>query len=92
MKNEIIFKGVSSYGQVVSLFVRSELPLESKGTVAWPISVDESYNCELVDENGAFNELPYVTMLNRALPPDIRVLGWASVNGAFDSRFSWLKN
>ena len=33
-------------------------------------------------------ELPYMIMLNRNLPPDIRVLDWAAVDPDFNARFS----
>lgn len=35
-------------------------------------------------------ELGYVQMLNRVLPPSIRILGWAPVDAQFDARFSCL--
>ncbi|KAJ1567424.1 tRNA pseudouridine synthase 3, partial [Cladochytrium tenue] len=34
-----------------------------------------------------FVELPYVSILNRLLPPDIRVLGWTPAPPTFDARF-----
>ncbi|KAL2914540.1 pseudouridine synthase deg1 [Polyrhizophydium stewartii] len=33
-------------------------------------------------------ELPYLNMLNRLLPPDIRVLAWSPVDDTFDARFT----
>jgi hypothetical protein len=33
-------------------------------------------------------EMPYINMLNRTLPKDIRVLAWSPVDGNFDARFS----
>jgi tRNA pseudouridine38/39 synthase len=55
-------KGVSAFGQVVSLRVRS---------------------------SGAAEEIPYVQMLNRALPPSVRALAWcADLPANFDARFS----
>lgn len=33
-------------------------------------------------------EMDYVTMLNRSLPDDIRVLGWCAVTPEFSARFS----
>ncbi|KAJ3066599.1 tRNA pseudouridine synthase 3 [Podochytrium sp. JEL0797] len=35
-------KGVSSFGQVVSCIIRSNLPIGAKGTCAWPKDQDES--------------------------------------------------
>ena len=36
------------------------------------------------------DELDYAALLNRALPGDIRVLGWAPVPAGFSARFSTL--
>ena len=33
-------------------------------------------------------ELPYMTILNRNLPNDIRVVSWATVDSSFNARFS----
>lgn len=33
-------------------------------------------------------ELPYITLLNRHLPPSIRILAWSPVSATFSSRFS----
>lgn len=41
-------------------------------------------------DGGKDDELDYITMINRLLPSDIRVLGWAPVDAAFDSRFGCL--
>ncbi|KAF9238321.1 pseudouridine synthase [Melanogaster broomeanus] len=59
--------GVSAAGQVVSLWVRSALPV-----------------------NGAKppEELHYVSILNRVLPPTIRVLAWSPVSPDFSARFN----
>ncbi|KAI9477277.1 pseudouridine synthase [Coemansia mojavensis] len=50
-------RGVSGFGQVVALYVRSR-------------------------------ELPYVNMLNKLLPQEIRILAWAPVKPDFSARFS----
>ncbi|NWJ06089.1 PUS3 synthase, partial [Crypturellus undulatus] len=67
-------KGVSAFGQVISLDVRSSLSPE-----------------ELARGEGARGELRYAHMLNRVLPPDIRVLAWAPVEADFSARFSCLR-
>lgn len=36
-------------------------------------------------------ELPYMVMLNRNLPDDIRVLAWAPVGPDFSARFSCMQ-
>ncbi|CAJ0838276.1 6888_t:CDS:2 [Entrophospora sp. SA101] len=60
-------KGVSAFGQVIALNIRSNLPKNS------PL------------EN---QELPYLQILNRLLPNDIRIIAWAPVNKNFDARFN----
>nr|CAG8626375.1 5585_t:CDS:2 [Entrophospora candida] len=60
-------KGVSAFGQVIALNIRSNLPKDS------PL------------EN---QELPYLQILNRLLPNDIRIIAWAPVNKNFDARFN----
>ncbi len=58
-------KGVSAFGQVISLKVRAA-------------------------EEGKGNAIDYVKVLNRVLPPEIRILAWAPVSNDFDARFSCL--
>ncbi|XP_065623183.1 uncharacterized protein LOC112033995 isoform X2 [Quercus suber] len=72
-------KGVSSVGQVIALFLRSNL----KGT-----GVNKSGDIVLEDQYEG--EIDYVRVLNRALPNDIRVLGWCPVPVGFSARFSCL--
>lgn len=64
--------GVSSVGQVVALTLRSSARKLGPEPVAEPSSV----------------EVPLCSMLNRNLPPEIRVLGWCPVSEDFDARFS----
>ncbi|NWW98993.1 PUS3 synthase, partial [Caloenas nicobarica] len=64
-------KGVSAFGQVISLDLRSNLKQPSSAETA--------------------GELRYAHMLNRVLPPDIRVLAWAPVGPEFSARFSCLQ-
>ncbi|KLO16589.1 tRNA pseudouridine synthase [Schizopora paradoxa] len=109
-------RGVSSAGQVVSLWVRSNqaqfLP-EAARPLADEARVDESpidsiteaaEDSELPlfglsDSDDALtpspaaqfqnlDELPYVSMLNRVLPPTIRIYAWAPVSPTFSSRFA----
>ncbi|KAJ3299220.1 hypothetical protein HK104_009685 [Borealophlyctis nickersoniae] len=123
-------KGVSAFGQVVGLKIRSALPKGQEGTVNWgpkPHSArvkngdamdiedgegepDEDEDMKAVDGMGsaadasgsdndnaaksAFpvnstskSELPYLSILNRILPPEIRVLAWSPVPEDFDARF-----
>ncbi|NXH18702.1 PUS3 synthase, partial [Bucco capensis] len=74
-------KGVSAFGQVISLDLRSNL-LDGK-----------KLNGHRGDSEGKGNkeELRYTHILNRVLPPDIRVLAWAPVEPNFSARFSCLQ-
>ena len=84
-------KGVSSFDQILGLFIRSKLPLNTPGTFSFSDLTDpeklNSYDSvlDLVDE-----EFEYCQMLNNLLPPDIRVLGWSPVSSSFDARFGCL--
>ncbi|EPS73429.1 hypothetical protein M569_01328, partial [Genlisea aurea] len=69
-------KGVSSVGQVISLFLRSNI----KDTV-------ENNDNTSVSPDG---EIDYVKVLNKVLPKDIRITGWSSAPNDFSSRFSCL--
>uniref|UniRef100_A0A8C9BWZ8 tRNA pseudouridine synthase n=1 Tax=Phocoena sinus TaxID=42100 RepID=A0A8C9BWZ8_PHOSS len=67
--------------QVISLDLRSHFP---KGR--------DSEDFNLNDEvNDAAIEIRYTHILNRVLPPDIRVLAWAPVEPSFSARFSCLE-
>ncbi|KAG1334491.1 tRNA pseudouridine(38/39) synthase [Cocos nucifera] len=71
-------KGVSSTGQVVSLYLRSNL----KG-----IGANNKHEEPTSEEKC---EIDYVKVLNKVLPKDIRVLGWCPVSTDFHARFSCL--
>ncbi|XP_063167015.1 tRNA pseudouridine(38/39) synthase [Candoia aspera] len=71
-------KGVSAFGQVISLDLRSNLS-ESKPGVATE------------GKSRISEEIRYTHILNQVLPPDIRVLAWAPVDPSFSARFSCLK-
>lgn len=107
--------GVSAAGQVVSLWVRSALPVSSASepnatTLDLPGSLDaasvttsddghgspELPSFDLVDEPPSNSsappprteELHYLSILNRVLPPTIRVLAWSPVAPDFSARFN----
>ncbi|KAI8637665.1 pseudouridine synthase [Parasitella parasitica] len=65
-------KGVSGLGQVIALNVRSK-KLQSDPSPGL-LSADKEY--------------PYIDILNRLLPSDVRVLSWAPVNDDFNARFN----
>ena len=72
-------KGVSAFGQVIALDVRSKKPPGSDGP---SVVVDGDLMKDLE------TELPYVQILNRLLPPDIRVVAYTPVPEDFNARFS----
>ncbi|KAG5544706.1 hypothetical protein RHGRI_017227 [Rhododendron griersonianum] len=74
-------KGVSSVGQVISLFLRSnhKKPEQSNGCSG-----------EFVPEEPYEREIDYVKILNKVLPKDIRVMGWCPAPTEFSARFSCL--
>ena len=71
--------GVSGFGQIISLQVRSNLSASS---------LESNLNA-LCDETGK-QELPYPLILNGSLPVDIRILAWAPVAASFNARFDCL--
>ena len=95
-------KGVSAFGQVIGLRVRSNKPLTKQGIVQRvgsavtnvlqdkfglsnpDVPVDDETSFDLVAD-----EINYPQVLNRLLPPDIRVLAWCGeLPENFSARFS----
>ncbi|XP_068161827.1 tRNA pseudouridine(38/39) synthase [Antennarius striatus] len=74
-------KGVSAFSQVITIDLRSTQFCGGLG-VTVPENTDAGSRTKA---DGA--ELPYVKMLNRVLPPDIRVLDWAPAAEGFSARF-----
>ena len=94
-------KGVSAFGQVVGLRVRSNRPISSKQKDETTESERDNFNLERetslygLDDGveSAFDpvrdEIPYVQILNKLLPSDIRALAWCSdLPPDFSARFS----
>ncbi|KAI4112848.1 MAG: hypothetical protein LQ338_008264 [Usnochroma carphineum] len=94
-------KGVSAFGQVISLRVRSNRPLpKSESDEAPAAEDDERDNHVDVPDDGIAqfrenifdpikDEIPYSQILNRLLPPEIRILAWCPFPPAeFSARFS----
>jgi len=100
-------RGVSAFGQVIGVRVRSARQLKTKkwDTIAeLPNGSDDSVDVvdqsetETVDndvtrEIDTFDpikhELPYIALLNKVLPPEIRILAWCpSTPPNFSARFS----
>ncbi|KAL8914340.1 MAG: hypothetical protein Q9172_007108 [Xanthocarpia lactea] len=96
-------KGVSAFGQVIGIKVRSNKPLDEQET-----DVEAATERQVVKEDGSDHgldddalashggvfdpirdEIPYPQILNRLLPPKIRVLAWCpSPPTDFSARFS----
>ncbi|XP_028331972.1 tRNA pseudouridine(38/39) synthase [Gouania willdenowi] len=74
-------KGVSAFSQVITIDLRSTQFCVGFG-VTLPENVDASSKSK-----AAASELPYVKMLNRVLPQDIRVFDWAPAAHGFSARF-----
>ncbi|NXG68837.1 PUS3 synthase, partial [Baryphthengus martii] len=81
-------KGVSAFGQVISLDLRSNLS-EGKKLNGHEGGLEGKGQEE--EEEKEEEELRYTHILNRVLPPDIRVLAWAPVEPSFSARFSCLR-
>lgn len=91
-------KGVSAFGQVVGLRVRSNRPLPGRRQKRVPNGVEvnngtkwESGEEEEVETpfHPINDEIPYIHILNRLLPLDIRALAWCSdLPEDFSARFS----
>lgn len=83
-------KGVSSYGQVVNLNVRSNLIDEhhpSNVGLFTPDGYIGGLDSARVSKQSS-QELNYVEILNRVLPDHIKIIAWAPVRNDFSSRFN----
>jgi len=81
-------RGVSSFGQVVNLYVRSNLKVGGS-VVPWDTPV-HTFPTSPEPEDSETTEIAYVSTLNRMLPPDIRVLAWSPCRPNFSARFDCL--
>ncbi|KAH9878235.1 hypothetical protein J1614_003452 [Plenodomus biglobosus] len=97
-------RGVSAFGQVIGVRVRSNRPLPKTATAqdegidteqeqAAQEQSSSTTESESDTESKPFNdltdELPYIQHLNRVLPPDIRVYAWCpNPPPDFSARFS----
>ncbi|KAH0605916.1 uncharacterized protein H6S33_004373 [Morchella sextelata] len=98
-------KGVSAFGQVIGVRVRSNRPLPAAPrsppaeTTEDPaaVTLDDSFGADLTAEADEpstpefsdADELLYPQILNRLLPPDIRVLAWCpNPPEGFSARFN----
>lgn len=92
-------KGVSALGQLVAFNLRSSIPKRiSDSSIPKhpcdavledsPPAASSSEPQESTPAAKEFYEMDYCNMINNALPPDIRVLGWTEVADGFSARFS----
>ena len=88
-------KGVSSFCQIFGLTIRSQsVSFTSSDYSPWEFKVlDPNFNAKNINSESQSDkihseEFDYVSILNRNLPKDIRVLGWSPVGHEFDARFS----
>ncbi|XP_027090772.1 uncharacterized protein [Coffea arabica] len=73
-------KGVSSTGQVIALFLRSNLK-QTRGNTEYAGDIWPEESC---------GEMDYVGIINKVLPKDIQVMGWSPAPVDFSARFSCL--
>lgn len=85
-------RGVSAFGQVIGIRVRSARPKlssTSKSSSSKGVEEDSHDSSPEDDWDDIADELPYVQILNNILPEDIRVLAWCPhPPPGFDARFS----
>ncbi|XP_028287960.1 tRNA pseudouridine(38/39) synthase [Parambassis ranga] len=74
-------KGVSAFSQVITIDLRSTQFCGGLG-VTLPDNIDDG-----TKSKASAAELPYVKLLNRVLPQDIRALDWVPVAEGFSARF-----
>ncbi|KAK4627321.1 tRNA pseudouridine(38/39) synthase [Fulvia fulva] len=85
-------RGVSAFGQVIGIRVRSARPktrtvVEDAAADSPMPDVDESAEPPR-EFDYVRDELPYIQLINRVLPPDIRVLAWCPhTTEDFSARF-----
>ncbi|KAJ2793053.1 pseudouridine synthase deg1, partial [Coemansia guatemalensis] len=88
-------RGVSSFGQVISLYVRSsgkfiteeevEAIAKEGGEKSKMVTRDIYNDGKPVLLPPVESELPYASMLNKHLPPEIRILAWSPVSIDFNA-------
>lgn len=92
-------RGVSAFGQVIGIRVRSNRPLPKEEPAASEDGTQQNSEAAQEEEDmkkkeekpfdPIADEIPYPMVLNRLLPPDIRILAWCpSPPPDFSARFS----
>ncbi|EAW09889.1 pseudouridine synthase DEG1 [Aspergillus clavatus NRRL 1] len=82
-------RGVSAFGQVIGIRVRSARPKRPATEVTSDVDMT-GLDAPAEDTwDDIADEIPYISMLNRVLPEDIRILAWCpQPPPGFDARFS----
>lgn len=78
-------RGVSAFGNVIAMHVRSNLTRERDGVEFVRIGKGSA---EAPDEAEERAEMDYVHLINRVLPPTVRLRAWSPVPREFSARFS----
>lgn len=82
-------RGVSAFGQVIGIRVRSNRPRPQKSTEGEDEATEHDSPANEDEFNDLTDEVPYIQLLNRVLPPDIRVYAWCpNPPPDFSARFS----
>ncbi|XP_046400237.1 tRNA pseudouridine(38/39) synthase [Ischnura elegans] len=81
-------KGVSAFGQVISIDVRTKL-VKNKCSGNEVDGEMPSYDVHVVEETEG--ELEYCKILNRLLPPSIRAIAWSPALPRQSARFNCIK-
>lgn len=83
-------KGVSAFGQVISINLRTHLTAEAGAGEVGFIRKESALESEVQRKltETPKPEIDYVHLTNRLLPDDIKVTAWSPVPVEFDARFS----
>jgi tRNA pseudouridine38/39 synthase len=88
-------RGVSGAGNAISLWVRSAIPQDVPMQEGDVDGLSPSLNSQgtsppeaIPTPNVTKKELRYISMLNRVLPPTIRIVAWSPVTPTFSARFA----
>lgn len=80
-------KGVSAFCQVIGLVLRCK---NTRGLGVLPPLAPGAAGAAQEGGDDLEDEIDYAAMINRVLPEDIRVVGWAPVAPSFNARFDAL--
>jgi tRNA pseudouridine38/39 synthase len=82
-------KGVSAFGQVIGLRVRSQRPKPQPPAEGEEDGMQVDTETTEKEWDDVADEMNYIAILNRVLPEDIRILAWCpNPPPGFDARFS----